>query len=344
MGTIEHLAKWNKITKKWEKPKQENFGNSFSIVDYKTIINNPYDTINYIIIASGSRLERNTKEFIKIDEKIYRIDNVINHYKNKQGNYHIQCFFIDKDAPIIESSKKFAQYIDSLAQLSSTKTINVMGVSKCGAMSLYTPRFFKHNETFKKFNLFNVTVPYQGTKFASPKLVLTEAKAFSKKLFGNSLLAKLTFQKLKEIYQDGCSYSHMDFDVSLQDSIGGNYRILYDKNFIKNMFCTENIDALKEINSFKNFTTKIDKYTLPEAIKTLNTWGISLCLLNEIFFDGQADGLVPYESQISIDEILHTPSIHLPSSHHDVNTNIRVCNQILEEIDKTIEQQIILKK
>ena len=169
MGTIEHFAKWDKINKQWRNPTFEDFGNCFSIADYKTIINEPNTGINYIIIASGSRLERNTKEYLKIDEKIYRIDNVIEHYKHQKGNYHIQCFFIDKDAPIIETAKKFAEYIDSLSILPSTKTINVMGVSKCGAMSLYTPRFFKHNESFQKFNLFNVTVPYQGTKFASPK-------------------------------------------------------------------------------------------------------------------------------------------------------------------------------
>lgn len=343
MGTIEHFAKWDKINKQWRNPTFEDFGNCFSIADYETIINEPNTGINYIIIASGSRLERNTKEYLKIDEKIYRIDNVIEHYKHQKGNYHIQCFFIDKDAPIIETAKKFAEYIDSLSILPSTKTINVMGVSKCGAMSLYTPRFFKHNESFQKFNLFNVTVPYQGTKFASPKLVLSEARAFSKKLFGNSPLGKLVFQKLKETYQDGCSYSHMDYDISLENSIGGTHRALYDKNFIKNMFCNENIAAIREINSFKNFTTRIDKFTLPEAIRTLNTWGISLCIINDIFFEGKADGLVPYESQKSIDDILHVESIHLPSSHHDVNTNIRVCNQILEEIDKTIEPTLRLK-
>lgn len=343
MGTIEHFAKWDKINKQWRNPTFADFGNCFSIADYKTIINEPNTGINYIIIASGSRLERNTKEYLKISEKIYRIDNVIEHYKHQKGNYHIQCFFIDKDAPIIETAKKFAEYIDSLSILPSTKTINVMGVSKCGAMSLYTPRFFNHNESFQKFNLFNVTVPYQGTKFASPKLVLSEARTFSKKLFGNSPLGKLVFQKLKEIYQDGCSYSHVDYDISLENSIGGTHRALYDKNFIKNMFCKENITAIREINSFKNFTTRIDKFTLPEAIRTLNTWGIGLCIINEIFFEGKADGIVPYESQKSIDNILHTESIHLPSSHHDVNTNIRVCNQILEEIDKTIEPTLRLK-
>ena len=335
MAKIEHIVKWNKKTSSWQNPTPENYGNSFSISTYEPILNDPFDGFNYIIIASGSRLERNTNNFINIDEKIYRMDNVIEHYKNQKGNYIIQCFFIDKDAPIIETAKKFANYIDSLSINPSTKTINIMGVSKCGAMSFYTPRFFKQQESFDKTNIFNVAVPYQGTKFASPKIILSEARKYTKKLFGNTPIANIVFQKLKNEYLSGCSYSHMDYDVALQDSIGGIHKALYDKQFIKNMFCTENIDAIKQIHSFHNFTTQIDNQTLPEAIKTLNTWGISLCILNEIFFSGQADGLVPFESQKSIDDFIQKESIHL-QSHHDVNTNIRACNQILTEIDKTL--------
>ena len=89
MGTIEHFAKWNKKTKQWENPSIEDYGHCFSIADYETIINNPSDGINYIIIATGSRLERNTNEFIKINDNIYRIDNVINHYKNQKGTITI---------------------------------------------------------------------------------------------------------------------------------------------------------------------------------------------------------------------------------------------------------------
>lgn len=210
-----------------------------------------------------------------------------------------------------------------------------MGVSKCGAMSFYTPRFFKKAQSFDKTSIFNVAVPYQGTKFASPKIILSEARKYTKKLFGDTPIAKLVFRKLKNEYLSGCSYSHMDYDIALQGTIGGIQKALYDQNFIKNMFCSENIDAIKEINSFQNFTTQIDEQTLPEAIRTLNTWGISLCILNEIFFKGEADGLVPFESQKSVDDYIQKESIQL-QSHHDINTNIRACNQILEEIDKTL--------
>jgi hypothetical protein len=141
---------------------------------------------DYKLISENPISHNDTAYFINIDEKIYRMDNVIEHYKNQKGNYIIQCFFIDKDAPIIETAKKFANYIDSLSINPSTKTINIMGVSKCGAMSFYTPRFFKQQESFDKTNIFNVAVPYQGTKFASPDLIIPEIKDFSTRTFGNN--------------------------------------------------------------------------------------------------------------------------------------------------------------
>ena len=96
--------------------------------------------------------------------------------------------------------------------------------------------------------------------------------------------------------------------------------------------------------TFDDIMDCADEKSLPEALATFNYWGVGLCLLNNIFFGGKADGLVPYESQKSIDDILHMESIHLASSHHDVNTNIRVCNEILSEIDKTIGPTLRLKK
>lgn len=343
MGTLEHIAKWDKDKHFWGEPSAFDLGHSFSIANYDIILNDPFDGVNYIIIASGSRLERNTSNFQTIEEKIYRMDNVINHYKNQNGNYIIQCFFIDKDAPIIECSKKFAEYIDSLAYLPNTKTINVIGVSKCATMSFYTPRFFKCSESFNKFNLFNVAAPYLGTKFASPTMIIPEIKDFAISTFGNNVIGYSIYNKLLNSYNSANSNSHMDYDISLLDSIGDELKSSYDRFFIERMFCSENVDSIKEIHSFKNFTTRIDKKSLPEAIATFNFWGISLCFLNDIFFEGKADGLVPFESQQSIDDVLHVESIHLPSSHHDVNTNIRVCNKILEEIDSTIGPSLRLK-
>ena len=114
MGTIEHIAKWNKESCTWEEPGLLDMGHSFSISHYVTILEVWFDGMNYIIVACGSRLVRISSYDSKRNDRIYRMDNVINHYKNQNGNYNIQCFFIDKDAPIIESAKKFAEYIDLL--------------------------------------------------------------------------------------------------------------------------------------------------------------------------------------------------------------------------------------
>ncbi len=344
MGTLEHIAKWNKDACTWEEPGILDMGHSFSISHYETICNDPFDGFNYIIIAGGSRLERNTSKFDKISDKIYRMDNVINHYKNQNGNYVIQCFFIDKDAPVIESARKFADYIDSIACLSNTKTVNIMGVSKCATMSFYMPRFFKCNDSFDKVSVFNVAAPYLGTKFASPTLIVPEIHDYAIRTLGDNQMGNFLYNRLLSMYKDGCSYSHMDYDISLQDCIGKEFIDLYDRDFIRQMFCSENVDSIREIRTFKNFTTRADKKSLPEALATFNFWGVSLCLLNDIFFEGKADGLVPYDSQKSIDDILHMESIHLNSSHHDVNTNIRVCNEILNEMDKTIGPTLRLKK
>ena len=94
MGTIEHIAKWNKDSCTWEEPGLLDMGHSFSISHYETVLNDPFDGMNYIIIAGGSRLERNTSNYSKINDRIYRMDNVINHYKNQNGNYNIQCFLV----------------------------------------------------------------------------------------------------------------------------------------------------------------------------------------------------------------------------------------------------------
>lgn len=345
MGNIIPKLKWNLSNNDWENPTTENIGRSFCMCDFGTYLNDPYNGIDYIIIANGSRLENLTHSKTDMSTKVLRMDNVINHYKNLKGNFKIEAFVIDADAPIIESSKKLAQYIDHLSMLSTTRSVNVIGVSKCGAMSFYIPSFFKNEESFRKFNLFNVAVPYQGTKFASPTLIIPEIKKMAKEKFGDTFLANLTYNGLKNYYKTMCSNSHMDYDISVQDSLDEKeYIEVYDKSFLENLFSQENIEKIKRISSFKNFTTRTDKNTLPEAIATLNFWGIGLCLLNDTFFDSSADGLVPYDSQKCIDDIISQESIHLPSSHHDVNTNVRVCNLILEEVDKTISGPVLRRK
>ena len=147
MGIINVFAKWDLKTGTWNKnPVLNEYGRSFAIASYETIINNN-DGIDYIIVDQGSRVEDHSKDFYNIKEREVRIDNVIKHYKKCNGNYDIKLFLMDADAPIIEDAKLFAQYIDYLASLLATKSINIIGLSKCSVMNFYVPSFFKNSNT-----------------------------------------------------------------------------------------------------------------------------------------------------------------------------------------------------
>lgn len=142
MGKINVIAKWNLEKSKWVTPDKMQFGRSFAIGKYEQIINNPTLKYDYIIIANGSRVEDHSKDYTTIKEKEIRMDNVIKYYKNSGSNYKIQVFLMDADAPIIEDARLLAKYIDSLSILPTTSTVNIIGLSKCGAMNLYIPQFF----------------------------------------------------------------------------------------------------------------------------------------------------------------------------------------------------------
>ena len=170
MGTIDIFAKWDLEKNDWtQSDNLKDIGRSFAIASYKRIINDN-GKINYIIIDQGSRVENHSKDFSNIKETEVRIDNVISHYERCNGNYDIKLFLMDADAPIIEDAKLFAKYVESLALLPNTNSVNIIGLSKCSVMNFYVPRFFKNRETFKKTNVYNIASPYEGTKFASIKI------------------------------------------------------------------------------------------------------------------------------------------------------------------------------
>ena len=156
MGNIQILGKWDLETGKWNyNPIYDQYGRSIAIVNYEKIINSN-DKINYIIITQGSRVEDHSKDFLTVKEREVRIDNIIKHYKNKNCNYAIKLLFMDADAPIIEDAKLFSKYIDSLAQLETTNSINIISLSKCSIMNFYVPSFFTTKIAFDKTNIYNL--------------------------------------------------------------------------------------------------------------------------------------------------------------------------------------------
>ena len=330
MGKIDIIAKWDLEKNKWTQSSDlKDIGRSFAIVNYKKIINDN-GKINYIIIDQGSRVEDHSKDFFNIKETEVGIDNVISHYERCNGNYDIKLFLMDADAPIIEDAKLFANYVEKLASLPNTNSVNIVGLSKCSVMNFYVPRFFKNSDTYKKTNIYNIASPYEGTKFASPKIFYPEIKrVFKSDILCNTLV--------KNIYEKISSNSHMDYDIAIPGGIPAEKLHIYDESFIKNVFCTDNVEAVKRLNSFKNILTSIDSNVRKEAIKTLNFYGIALCLFDKMFFDGKSDGMVYTSSQRKVEDVLDIKSYSI-KSHHDVNSNIRAFNEVLGIVDDTIDE------
>ena len=124
MGRVGFTYKWNVKECSWENPSLEEAGRSFSIVDYNPIINNE-GKIDYIIINHGSRVEDHSRDFVSVKDREVRIDKVISHYERCNGNYSIKLFLMDADAPLVEQSKLLSSYIEFLASLSNTNSINL---------------------------------------------------------------------------------------------------------------------------------------------------------------------------------------------------------------------------
>ena len=338
MGKINIIGKWNLQKNKWTTPQKEEYGKSLSYATYDTIINDENSNqINYIIIANGTRLEQHTKDTENINEKELLINYVINNLKTKNENYEIITLFVDSDAPLIEEAKILAKFIDTLSIQETTQTINIISVSKCGTISFYTPNFFENEESFQKTSIHNIAVPYKGTKFASPFIIFNEVKSFLKAKLGNNELSKKSYLHLLKLYRETCSNSHMDYDIALPGGVPIEYQHQYDKNYIKNIFSKENIDAIKKINQFKNYTTQIDEKTFIEALLSLNLKGMGLCLFDEFFFHGKSDGLTSLHSQKTVESVLDIESKHLKSAHHDVTSIPKTYDIILDEITTTIQ-------
>lgn len=336
MGKINVFAKWDLEKGKWVKnPDFKDYGRSFAIASYEKIINNN-GKINYIIIDQGSRVEDHSKDFVSIKEKQVRIDNIISHYKKKNENYDVRLFLMDADAPIVEDAKLFAKYIEYLAMLPTTNSINIIGLSKCSVMNFYVPRYFNSIETFNKVNMFNVASPYEGTKMASPLIIYPEAKQLISSKISNEKLASLIYEKLISFYESISSNSHMDYDIAVLGGVPENKRDVYDESFIRDVFCADNVEAIKKLNSFKNIVTGIDSNTLKEALATMNFVGIGLCLLDDVLFDNKSDGFIYTSSQRKVEDVLDIKSTRLKSTHHDVNGNIRAFNDVLSMVDDTI--------
>lgn len=348
MGKIELLGKWNLEQETWQQDiTNKQRGRSSAIGTYEDIINDPNEGINYIIIALGSRVEDHSKNYFDIKESQISVDKFLSYFSNRNNNIAIRTFLMDADAPIKEDAKLIARYIDELATKDTTASINLLGVSKCGTMAFYVPKYFNRLASFHKTNVYTIASPFNGTKMASPKIFYPEVKKLITSKIGDTKFAETVYRKLISVYEGISSNSHMDYDIAMPGGISEDKAHIYDPTFIRDIFNSDNVNAVRRLNSYQNFITGIDGNTLKEAIATANVTGVGLCLLDSLCFDEQSDGLVMTSSQHLVEEHLPDEKItthRLKSTHHSVFSNERAINEIMYSVNKTIEAQTTSNK
>lgn len=341
MGYINPIAKWDLKRNEWDyNIKYEDVGRSYSFINF----NDESEDVNYIIFSPGVRVENATKKDRSFKINYLNMNNILKYFNNKKENYNIKLQLMDADAPIIEESKLLANYIDSISSSNNTKSITLVGYSKCGVMNTYVPSFFKNDDSFKKTNIINAAAPYKGTIMASNSLIFKRFYSGVKEKIKNTSIANILSKKFKKFYESTSSNSHMDYDISLPNGISEDKKDLYDENFIKNVFREENISSLKKIKSFTNVSTGVDENTLKEAIKYFDIENIELFLMSKYILKDENDGIVPLESQLEIEKYMNIKSRNISSCTHNIHSNKRCLNEILSIIDETINNKKYIKR
>lgn len=339
MGNIEVIGKWDLQKNNWNTLKL-NRNRAFAFANYEPIIGDMSKGIDYIIFAHGSRVENHSKDHFTIKESEAGIKNIIDYYQSKNKNIIIKLFLMDADAPIVEDAKLMAKQIDELALDPNTNSINLIGLSKCGAMSFYVPKYLQTTQGLSKTNVYTVASPFEGTKLASPKIFYPELRKVITSKLGDNKLGNLVSNKIISFYEGISSNSHMDYDIAMLGGIPESNYHLYDESLIRDIFSIDNLEAISNINAYRNIVTEIDDETLKEALKTMNFTGIGLCILNDLFFDKKSDGMVLTSSQKLVEsQFIDFKSHTLSSCHHDVTSVKRATNDLLHIVDDTIDEQ-----
>lgn len=316
MGKIDVISKWNLANGTWETASNDVRGRSFAFSNYDPIVNSSLRDVNYIIFSWGNRVEDLSKDTINIRNYKGQISRILGYLKKYSTvNYEVIYYMLDADAPLVEDAKKIAELVDELSSHTNTSSINIMGHSKCGAINMYIPSFFKNERSFDLTSIYNISTPYNGTLLASPLIFYPKVKDLVVSKFGNNEFSNKVYNGLINLYESISSNSHMDYDIAKNGGIPTEWFNKYDDSFIKNILSDANINALKQVKNFMNFTTGINEDTFSDSLIHGDIVSIGLCLLDCWFFEEKSDGLVQTSDQKIIEDYLSIKSIDLDSSH-----------------------------
>ena len=341
MGRIKAINKWDLKNNAWKNEVSEiDKKRALSIAEYGLIKKSESPLINYILLADGCRVENHTKNTTHIKENRAGIANMICYFESQKENYKIELLLVDNDAPLKEESKLLASYIDYLSNKPTTKTVNVIGLSKCGVMSFDMLKYLKSPFSKIKARIYSVSSPYMGTIMASPLLLESEVKKIiSAKITDNSLAEKIT-TSFMNLYYKIMSNSHMDLDIAVPNFVPHHLMPNYDPEFLQNIFSDINIKSISNVEHYQNICTVIDDTTLKNSLKSGNLAALGLCILNDTLFEGKSDGIVSLESQQKIEDYLpynNIPSKIIASSHGALSTPF-YANQLLDIVNNNISK------
>lgn len=334
MRTIIPVKKYNLGTNSFEETiKDSDRSKALSYIEKKIIYDENDEKFEYIILASGNKVKDISRNGKTPYKQYDYVANLCRYFKNKKKNCIIIHILVDMDAPLREEAQLIAAYIDELANKDTTNTINLIGHSKCGTMFFNMPKFFQNELSFRKSNIYTSAAPFRGCLIAAPKLFLKEVEqAINAHL--PSPLNVLVFKALKKYYRSVHSDSHMDHDISKE----GYEAERYDPSFIAGMFDLENIEAMKKVNFYHNFTTGIDDKSLLNAIKRRDYISIGLCLMDRYFMQEVTDGFIEVKSQESVEQYIDVPTKKISSATHYYLGHDDELGVILDVVDENIDR------
>lgn len=341
----------------WKEAKGKEKKRAFSVVQYNTKFGkksgeNDID-FEYFIIMNGMRPENYSKGGNRTG---WGINNFLPALEKSDKRFKVASILLDNDAPLEKQAELVAKYINQIKENEACKKIHILGVSKCGTMSVALLKYLE-NSNLDKLNIMSYSAPYLGTIFASPLSLYRKVDEVAGKV-QTGLIEKIIpyLEKikpitkkekketvgltniLKKIHWNVFSQSHMDYDIAQVDGKGVpmQHKNRYDASYLNEMFDSKTIDMLRKVR-FTNIATYCTKQTLRNAIATHNINEAMLYLSSKIIFDKEkADGMVPLKSAKYIEEVCKLNSISIDSmeiedGHHDIGSDLKIIEEIVNE-------------
>ena len=317
----------------------DQLGKAFAISYNKVTCDEESEDLDVIIFANGNRVKDVSKDNLHSYQERDYVSKISNYFKNKNKNVLIFHILLDPDISLNIDSQIFAHYIDYLASKQNIRTINLIGHSKCGPVFFNMPKYFKNPHSYEKTSLVTTASPFAGCLIASPKLFFKEVKA----VVDNTLPAPLNnivFNALLKYYNNTSSNSCMDNDIALPGYESENY----DPEFIRRLFDLANINAIKQLRYYHNFTTGIDNTSLMKSLRRRDFTSVGLCLMDRYFMDELTDGFIEVSSQEKVNEHLDHPSSEVKGATHYFLSHEDELAIILDYVNEKIDEQIGQKK